>query len=145
MHMVDRNSKINVSRVGKSLILTWGCQWLKRHELPQVKKVWSGGDYACHPHPSWHSIQLQRSPTNWLIFPRYCSDKHILYILNSPTRHERWGTKKTCISEWQELRRDMRNNANLHDYTDRWVIYLCLFLTAILDEGRMSSIRSCIL
>lgn len=41
--------------------------------------------------------------------------------------------------------RDMRDNVNLHDYMDRWVIYLHLFLTAILDEERLSGIWSCIL
>lgn len=40
---------------------------------------------------------------------------------------------------------DMRDNANLHDYMDRWVIYLRSCLTAILDEGHMSGIRSRIL
>lgn len=70
---------------------------------------------------------------------------HILYVLNSPTWCGRWGLTKTCINEWQELWRDMRDNANLHDYTDRWVIYLRLSLTAILNEGHMSGIWSCIL
>lgn len=41
--------------------------------------------------------------------------------------------------------RDLRDNVNLHDYMDRWVIYLRLCLTAILDEGLTSGFWFCIL
>lgn len=121
--------KLKVRGSPKSIgFILWGGSWMS-----------SSAFMAIHPLVEILGLRTVFPQMLWQNTHIVCFEQHLfnmMWAMRYEENMHKWVTRGV---------QDMRDNTNLHDYTDRWVIYLRLCLTAISDEGRMSGIWSFIL
>jgi len=88
-------------------------------------------NFQCNPSSCWDlkpadCYSLDTVAENTACFKQRLSDT--MWATRYGENMHKWVTRAV---------RDMRDNTNLHDYMDRWVIYLHSGLTAILDEWHL--------